>query len=72
MKCTVSATAVLLDTSESVLWACPCGEFKWTSYAEWENRIASKITMDNSPVGTAGQLMAANDWERLRQSRHRP
>ena len=19
-----------------LLWACPCGEFKWTSYAEWE------------------------------------
>ena len=21
---------------ERVLWACPCGEFKWTGYAEWE------------------------------------
>ncbi len=18
-----------------VLWACPCGEFRWTSYADW-------------------------------------
>ena len=21
-----------------LLWACPCGEFKWTSYTEWEKR----------------------------------
>ena len=19
-----------------LLWACPCGEFRWTSYADWE------------------------------------
>ncbi len=23
-----------------LLWACPCSEFKWTSYAEWEAREA--------------------------------
>ena len=27
---------VSLGTSRQLLWACPCGEFKWTSYAEWE------------------------------------
>ena len=25
-----------LTATEGLLWACPCGEFKWTSYAEWE------------------------------------
>lgn len=23
---------------EGLLWACPCSEFKWTSYTEWEKR----------------------------------
>lgn len=22
--------------SVKLLWACPCGEFRWTGYAEWE------------------------------------
>ena len=30
---------------ERVLWACPCGEFKWTSFAEWERGQNSKIAM---------------------------
>lgn len=27
-----------IDQLQKFLWACPCGEFKWTSYAEWETR----------------------------------
>ena len=27
---------ITVDNDKGLLWACPCGEFKWTSYAEWE------------------------------------
>lgn len=27
-----------LGTGNQLLWACPCGQFQWTSYAEWEKR----------------------------------
>ena len=29
-------SAYMDDAPENLLWACPCGEFKWTSYADWE------------------------------------
>ena len=27
------------DSALEALWACPCGEFKWTSYAEREQML---------------------------------
>ena len=35
----------------SLLWACPCGEFRWTNYAEWEKAQEPTIT-DNTISGT--------------------
>lgn len=32
-----SAEAVV-DGGHDLLWGCPCGEFRWTSYADWEGR----------------------------------
>ncbi len=29
-----------------LLWACPCGEFKWTNCAEWEKAKAAGMEQD--------------------------
>lgn len=28
----------VVHADSGLLWACPCGEFRWTSYAKWEAR----------------------------------
>lgn len=41
--------------SPRLLWACPCGEFQWTSYAEWEGcETATPEHPDRAP--TSGTL----------------
>ena len=34
-----------------LLWACPCGEFKWTSYAEWEKGQEMEVMTSNPNQG---------------------
>ena len=49
-----------------LLWACPCGEFKWTSYAEWDAAKRDKELADlgrEHPVGTAGIEMTPEKWQ---------
>lgn len=44
-----------LEGGHKLLWACPCSEFKWTSYAEWEGReTATPEHPDRAP--TSGTL----------------
>lgn len=31
-----------------LLWACPCGEFKWTSYADWEQGEHGRFAGDDN------------------------
>ena len=57
--------------SNKLLWACPCSEFKWTSYAEWEKgRENSKdnIVPDSSPDtrGTRGLPVKPQSKSELR------
>ena len=37
--------------AEGLLWACPCGEFRWTSYAEWEARQGTEPQAVRHPEG---------------------
>ena len=50
---------ITVDNDKGLLWACPCGEFKWTSYAEWEKK------QSREQVDTATQVMTAQDWDAL-------
>ena len=34
---------------DKLLWACPCDEFKWTSYAEWAERQTVTV-VDDKPA----------------------
>ena len=43
---------ITVDNDKGLLWACPCGEFKWTSYAEWE---AAKASQDRDAIVGGGQ-----------------
>lgn len=40
-----------------LLWACPCGEFKWTSYAEWEETNTPEVQAQ-PPAKSARELTA--------------
>ena len=43
------------------LWACPCGEFKWTSYAEWE----SGRDADNVQFSTlSAETVRPTEWDK--------
>lgn len=44
--------------SYRILWACPCGEFKWTSYAEWK---AAKESVPETEPMPASQVMQTQD-----------
>ncbi|MCH7577396.1 MAG: hypothetical protein IH822_06335 [Chloroflexi bacterium] len=41
---------ITVDNDKGLLWACPCGEFRWTSYAEWEpSDPQPMVAMTNNP-----------------------
>ena len=55
---------ITVDNDKGLLWACPCGEFKWTSYAEWEKKQNSKKAMADIEAdlrqATSGQGFTAS------------
>ncbi len=36
-----------------ILWACPCSDFKWTNYAEWDGRQKVRVETTNNEGNTA-------------------
>ena len=43
------AYAHIAEPGIKLLWACPCGEFRWTSYTEWESRQQPNVGVDWHP-----------------------
>ena len=53
------------EVPDRLLWACPCGEFRWTSYAEWADRELADLGREQ-PVGSLGQKMTPKKWGQFR------
>ena len=39
---------MMREHGRELLWACPCGEFKWTSYADWEQGEHGRFAGDDN------------------------
>ena len=55
-----------MNDPEQLLWACPCGEFKWTSYADWEK--GEKARKFLSDTNDQAEQMVSAGLERLRHT----